>query len=196
MSFSLWFLVDFSDALTDGYPEIYDLVPLYQLLGFPELPESAWPDCGIIGLNPGCTRQRQCPSLLILILTRSPRSNFASELLENMKEIHPVSAPFLRPIYSSHSFTILSYALQNATGQNYTQLLDTLILNPLNLRNTGVSPGDDEKAVIPPVQNSWGSDYGDNAPCVFISHEPATFTNSFQVAAVSSPRLATYQHSF
>ncbi|PVH81937.1 beta-lactamase/transpeptidase-like protein [Cadophora sp. DSE1049] len=128
---------------TYGYPEIYDLVPLYQLLGFPPLPESAWPSCGIIGLNPGCTRQ---------------------QLLENMKEIHPVSAPLLRPIYSSHSFTILSYALQNATGQNYTQLLDNLILKPLNLTNTGVSPGDDETAVIPPVQNSWGSEYGDNAP--------------------------------
>ncbi|KAK0111461.1 hypothetical protein ONS95_001817 [Cadophora gregata] len=128
---------------TFGFPEIYALVPLYQLLGFPPLPESAFPDCGIIGLHPGCTRE---------------------QLLENMKEIHPVSAPFLRPIYSSLSFTILSYALQNATGQNYTQLLKDLIVKPLNLTNTGVSPGDDDKAVIPPVQNSWGSDYGDNAP--------------------------------
>ncbi|KAG4443283.1 hypothetical protein IFR05_001227 [Cadophora sp. M221] len=128
---------------TYGYPEIYDLVPFYELLGFPKLPESAWPKCGILDLNPGCTRQ---------------------QLLENMKNIHPVSAPSLQPIYSSHSFTILSYALQNATGQNYTQLLQDLILAPLNMTNTGVSPGDDEKAVIPPVENSWGADYGDNAP--------------------------------
>ncbi|KAH7317708.1 beta-lactamase/transpeptidase-like protein [Rhexocercosporidium sp. MPI-PUGE-AT-0058] len=102
---------------THGYPEIYDVVYLYELLGFPKLPKPAWSDCGIIGLNPGCTRQ---------------------QLLENMNEIHPVSVPFLRPSYSSHSFTILSYALQNATGRNYTQLLQNLILDPLNMTNTGL----------------------------------------------------------
>jgi hypothetical protein len=32
------------------------------------------------------------------------------------------------------------------------------------MTNTGISPGNDEKAVIPPTDSSWGSDYGDNAP--------------------------------
>ena len=53
----------------------------------------------------------------------------------------------------------------NATlDNNYTELLNKLIVQPLNLTNTGASPGNDDKAVIPPVENSWGSDYGDNAP--------------------------------
>jgi hypothetical protein len=32
------------------------------------------------------------------------------------------------------------------------------------MKNTGISPGNDEKAVIPSTDSSWGSDYGDNAP--------------------------------
>ena len=45
--------------LVVGFPEIYPLVQYFQALGFPELPESAWPDCGVIGLRPGCTKQRK-----------------------------------------------------------------------------------------------------------------------------------------
>jgi CubicO group peptidase (beta-lactamase class C family) len=55
--------------------------------------------------------------------------------------------------------------MQVATGKNYSQLLQDEILTPLNLINTGSSPGEDAKAVIPPTEgNSWGSDYGDNVP--------------------------------
>jgi CubicO group peptidase (beta-lactamase class C family) len=88
-----------------------------------------------------------------------------TELLKNLKEVPPIAAPNLRPIYSSLSFTLLSYAMQNATGRNYSQLLDEEIIKPLGLENTGVSPGIDDRAVIPNVEmSSWGSDYGDNAP--------------------------------
>jgi CubicO group peptidase (beta-lactamase class C family) len=55
--------------------------------------------------------------------------------------------------------------MEVATGKNFTQYLDEQITNPLHLFNTGASPGDDKKAVIPPMEEtSWGSDYGDNAP--------------------------------
>lgn len=55
--------------------------------------------------------------------------------------------------------------MQAATGKNYSQLLHDEILTPLNMTNTGPSPGDVAKAVIPPTEdNSWGGDYGDNVP--------------------------------
>lgn len=55
--------------------------------------------------------------------------------------------------------------MEVATGKNFTQFLDEQITKPLHLANTGASPGDDSKAVIPPIEgNSWGGNYGDNAP--------------------------------
>jgi CubicO group peptidase (beta-lactamase class C family) len=38
------------------------------------------------------------------------------------------------------------------------------MIQPFNLTNTGVFPGTPTLAAIPPVPNSWGADYGDNAP--------------------------------
>ena len=62
------------------------------------------------------------------------------------------------------AFTLIALALKEATGKNYTQLLDELISQPLGLKSTRESPGDDDKAVIPPGESTWGSDYGINAP--------------------------------
>lgn len=127
-----------------GYPEIYDLVPSFEALGFPPLEPSDFPTCGIAGLNKACD---------------------PNQLIEALKNSHPVVSPHDRPIYSSISFTLLSYALQAATGRNYTQLLQDEVLNPLNLTHTGAQPGNTTNAVIPATQpNSWGVDYGDNAP--------------------------------
>ncbi|TQN71623.1 Beta-lactamase-like protein, partial [Colletotrichum shisoi] len=42
--------------------------------------------------------------------------------------------------------------------------LHTLVSGPLGLPNTLVSPGLSSRAVIPPMDNGWGSDYGINAP--------------------------------
>ena len=66
--------------------------------------------------------------------------------------MNPVALPYSRPIYSSLSYTLFSWALEATTGKNYSQLLDEMILSPLKLGNTGVSPGDNNKAVIPPIE--------------------------------------------
>ncbi|KAF3170553.1 hypothetical protein EYR41_010808 [Orbilia oligospora] len=126
-----------------GFPEIYDLVSLYQQLGFPPVEKSDFPPCNVAGLNKACTRQ---------------------QLLEGVTKIHPVTAVGERAVYSSLAFTLISLALQKATGKNYTTLLDELVVKPLKLKNTGASPGQTEKAVIPPVDNGWGADYGLTAP--------------------------------
>ncbi|EGX43887.1 hypothetical protein AOL_s00210g334 [Orbilia oligospora ATCC 24927] len=126
-----------------GFPEIYDLIRLYQQLGFPSVDKSDFPPCNVAGLNKACTRQ---------------------QLLEGVTKIHPVTAVGERAVYSTLSFTLISLALQNATGENYTTLLDELVVKPLKLKNTGASPGQTERAVIPPVDNGWGADYGFTAP--------------------------------
>ncbi|KAF3279071.1 hypothetical protein TWF970_004180 [Orbilia oligospora] len=126
-----------------GFPEIYDLIPLYQQLGFPSVDKSDFPPCNVAGLNKACTRQ---------------------QFLEGVTKIHPVTAVGERAVYSTLSFTLISLALQNATGKNYTTLLDELVVKPLKLKNTGASPGQTERAVIPPVDNGWGADYGFSAP--------------------------------
>lgn len=80
-----------------------------------------------------------------------------------MLSIHPVAPPETRPVYSSIAFTLFIYALEAQTGKNYTELVHDISAS-LNLTSTFPSPGDDNLAVIPPVDNSWGSDYGVNAP--------------------------------
>lgn len=81
-----------------------------------------------------------------------------------MLESYPIARPAERPVYSNIAFTLLMYAVEARTGNNYTELLETYVSKPLGLTNTVVSPGDDDKAVIPPVDNSWGSNYADNTP--------------------------------
>lgn len=48
---------------TDGFPEIFELIPLYETLGFPALSKDDFPPCNIIGLNGACSEDGK--SLLI-----------------------------------------------------------------------------------------------------------------------------------
>ena len=79
-----------------------------------------------------------------------------------MKKSHPQTAPNERPAYSNMAFVLLGMALEEHTGKNFTQLLKE-VTDPLGMNNTFASPGDDDRAVIPP-ESGWGSDYGLNTP--------------------------------
>ncbi|KAK2805618.1 hypothetical protein FQN50_006134 [Emmonsiellopsis sp. PD_5] len=127
-----------------GSFEFYFLAPLYEQLGFPHLNNDEYPDCGVAGLNKACTE---------------------NELLKAMLDTSPVSVPFSRPIYSQLSYTLFISAISKEAGKDFDQLLDEMIIRPMGMANTGISPGDSEKAVIPPGDMvGWGSDYGINAP--------------------------------
>lgn len=79
----------------------------------------------------------------------------------------PVVQPYSQTVYSSLSFILFGLALGNHANKTYEQLLDEAITRPLGLQNTGVSPGDSEKAVIAPLGHQyqgWGTEYGLNAP--------------------------------
>ncbi|KAJ0168528.1 Beta-lactamase-like protein [Colletotrichum tanaceti] len=126
-----------------GFSEYYYLKEYFESLGFPTLNGSAFGPCGVIGLNEACTK---------------------AQLLEGMLHSYPTAAVMERPAYSNVAFTIFIMAVEQATGMSYSQLLHTLVARPLGLTNTLVSPGVTSRAVIPPMDNGWGSDYGINAP--------------------------------
>ncbi|OJJ39817.1 hypothetical protein ASPWEDRAFT_25613 [Aspergillus wentii DTO 134E9] len=123
--------------------EFYDLKPVYESLGFPRLNKSDYPSCGVVGLNTSCTKQN---------------------ILDGLTSLTPVVPVNSRPVYSQLSFLLFTLALEVATGKNYSQLLDETVIQPLNLTNTGESPGNTDRAVVPPGISNWGSYYGLNAP--------------------------------
>ena len=83
-----------------------------------------------------------------------------------MLKVYPIAAPNTRPVYSNIAFTIVAYAVEALTGKNYTEQLRDFLTGPLGMKSTIPSPGIDELAVIPPMENTWGSDYGEYAPYV------------------------------
>ncbi|KAK4120418.1 beta-lactamase/transpeptidase-like protein [Parathielavia appendiculata] len=127
-----------------GFSEYHYLKTWFEALGFPHVKDTDYPPCGVIGLNGECTK---------------------AQLLEGMLSSHPVAPPQSRPVYSNVAYTLLSYALEVHTGKNYSTLLRDLLTRPLNMSSTVPSgQGNDSHAVIPPVQSTWGSSYGDNVP--------------------------------
>ncbi|KAI9896740.1 hypothetical protein N3K66_008912 [Trichothecium roseum] len=129
-----------------GFSEYYYLKEVFQAYGLPPIPDSAYPPCGVISLNEGCSEQ---------------------DFLTGMRDAHPVAAPNERPAYSNAAFAVIFMALEQATGRGYAELLREVLAGPLGMNNTvpsSSSPGDDGTAVIPPGESSWGSDYSYNAP--------------------------------
>jgi CubicO group peptidase (beta-lactamase class C family) len=115
---------------------------VFEALGFPHLDNASYPECGVIALNGPCSKEG---------------------LLKGMLLSHPVAPPHSRPVYSNVAFTLLMYALESVTNKNMTQLFGEFT-DALGISSTRPSPGDESLAVIPPVDNTWGADFGDNVP--------------------------------
>ncbi len=133
-----------------------------------------------------------------------------TELLQGLLKSHPLSPPGVRPTYSNIAYTLVAYALEAVTSKNYTTLLRSLLTTPLNMTSTFPSPGDDSLAVIPPIDNTWGSPYGDAAPggglvsslsdlssLLFhiLARDPNLGLSSAQIAAWLQPRSFTGSRS-
>jgi hypothetical protein len=103
----------------------------------------------------------------------------------------PIAPPQSRPIYSNIAYTLLSHALEVATGKNYSTLLQEMLTVPLNMPSTTPSPGNDSLAVIPPVSNTWGSPYGDNVAGGGLVSSLADLTSFVHAILARSPALAT-----
>ncbi|KAF5595274.1 beta-lactamase family [Fusarium subglutinans] len=126
-----------------GFSDFYLLKEVFLAYGFPPIDDDDYPTCGVIGLNRGCTGQ---------------------DMLSGMRESYPQTTPNERPAYSNMAFILLGMALEEYTGNTYAQLLEEVVSCPLDMKDTFPSPGDDDKAVIPPGDSSWGSDYKLNTP--------------------------------
>ncbi|KAH6649431.1 beta-lactamase/transpeptidase-like protein [Chaetomium tenue] len=126
-----------------GFSEYHYIKDWFEALGFPALNDTNYPDCGVIGLNVACTRE---------------------QFLAGMLTSDPQALPQARPVYSNIAYTLLAFALEAATGKDYATQLRDFLTTPLHMPSTLPSPGNDSLAVIPPVDNTWGSPYGDNAP--------------------------------
>lgn len=92
-------------------------------------------------------------------------------------------------MYSNIAFTILMYAVSEQTGKNYTELVRELS-TALNMPSTRPSPGDDALAVIPPMANTWGSDYGDSSPGGGLVSTLADLSSFLHAILSRSPALA------
>ncbi len=148
----------------DGFSEYYFLKDVYRALGFPPINESDYPPCGVLGLNDGCTAERE--SLLLFTFAQVASSLILLELELGLRDSYPVVPPGSRPAYSNAAFALIGLAVEAHTGLNYTQQVQQLVAQPLGLTSTRPSsPGDDDShAVIPPGDSGWGADYGINAP--------------------------------
>ena len=72
--------------------------------------------------------------------------------------------PNLSPAYNNEAFALLGLIFYRATGKTYGELIHSEIVEPLNMTNTGVSPGNASRGVIPTDNSIWGADFGLNAP--------------------------------
>ena len=82
---------------------------------------------------------------------------YYTSLTDNLEFIHglsnrsPIYLPFTNPIYSNVAFTILTYAIESIAGNNqqYEDVLNERLLNPLRLSGTSYTkPADNKKGLI------------------------------------------------
>ncbi|KAI9372851.1 beta-lactamase/transpeptidase-like protein [Aspergillus egyptiacus] len=112
-------------------------------LGFPQVPDSDVPVCG---LQPACSRSQYFAGLL----SRHP--------------IVPVSST---PAYSNDAYQLLGYVLESITGKPVDELLEGRLINPLGLTHSYYSPPADHTGGIIPgsiAASAWDLDLDDLTP--------------------------------
>ncbi|KAF5594806.1 beta-lactamase 3 [Fusarium pseudoanthophilum] len=122
-----------------GFSDFYLLKEVFLAYGLPAIEDNDYPPCGVVGLNKGY-------------------------ILSGMRDSYPQTTPNESPAYSNMAFVLIGMALEEYTGKTYAQLLEKITSGPLDMTNTFPSPGDDDKAVIPHGDSSWGLDYKLNTP--------------------------------
>ena len=86
-------------------------------------------------------------------------SNFFSQ--------HPSVPSFHTPAYSNSAYQILSYALESIIGKPFPAIVQSVLIDPLNLHATFTTAPPSSNFSIVPYNNSWsayGWDVGDEAP--------------------------------
>ncbi|KAF4629589.1 hypothetical protein G7Y89_g8558 [Cudoniella acicularis] len=78
----------------------------------------------------------------------------------------PVVATFQTPIYSNAAFQILSYALEQISGEDFSSIFHNTLIEPLNLSHTSYNKPNDSLGVVPGDETAtfWNYDLGDLWP--------------------------------
>ncbi|KAL2833873.1 beta-lactamase/transpeptidase-like protein [Aspergillus cavernicola] len=111
-------------------------------LGFPHVPQSKVPRCGLI---PTCSR---------------------SEFFSGPMRRHPIVPTSSGPAYSNDAFQLLGYILEAMTGNTYSETLEERLIKPLGLTGSSYKAPDDHVGMIPGPKNrtQWDLDLGDLTP--------------------------------
>ncbi|KAJ5176200.1 uncharacterized protein N7482_002077 [Penicillium canariense] len=125
-----------------GVLDLTEMASQMEQLGFPALPQSEVPPCGVpVPCN---------------------RAQFFNGLLRS----HPIVPTSSTPVYSNAAFQILAYVLETMTGRTYEQLLQRDIIEPLGLNGTYYNTPNMSLGVIPDQLGEyyWNFDLGDEGP--------------------------------
>ncbi|CUS10218.1 unnamed protein product [Tuber aestivum] len=106
--------------------------------GFPPLPRSAGPPCGITGGDVQCTWK---------------------QFISDFSARRPIYPPQTTATYCNAGFMLLSLSLERHTGMPFEKLVQENILTPLNLTSTFQKPRD-SSGIIPYQRNDWRWDEG------------------------------------
>ncbi|KAJ6108421.1 hypothetical protein N7523_009744 [Penicillium sp. IBT 18751x] len=125
-----------------GVLDLAEEASTVEALGFPALPESQIPTCG---LPDPCDRK---------------------QFFEGMVQRHPIVPTSRTPIYSNAAFQILGYVVEAMAGDTFKNIFSNDILKPLNLSRTFYDNPDASLGVIPDKEGLkwWNFPMGDETP--------------------------------
>ncbi|KAJ5149866.1 hypothetical protein N7448_001444 [Penicillium atrosanguineum] len=134
-------LVTLTESL-DGVLDFTEQASTVEALGFPALPTSQIPTCGV------------------------PFPCDRKHFFKGMVQRHPIVPTSRTPIYSNAAFQILGYVVEAMAGDDYSKVLSDDILKPLNLSRTSYGAPDTSLGVIPNKGGLewWNFAMGDEIP--------------------------------
>ena len=88
------------------------------------------------------------------------------EFFNGLNIMYPSYAPWQTPTYSNVAYQLLAYALENITGKNYTDILNSRVIKPLGLNRTFYDTPPEKYGVIPgSVKDTyWEVSLGQGSP--------------------------------
>ncbi|KAL8683920.1 MAG: hypothetical protein Q9186_000131 [Xanthomendoza sp. 1 TL-2023] len=131
---------DLTDPVTDqdyGFEKPIDI-------GLPPLDPSDVPQCG--RNRPG---ERPCSK---------------KEIIDGIVQRTPLFAPNHKGTYSNMAFVMLGFALENMTGAQYAENLQSTIFDPLGMHRASLTKPADKEGIIPKGANDWNADIGTYGP--------------------------------
>ncbi|KAL8927879.1 MAG: hypothetical protein Q9172_001179 [Xanthocarpia lactea] len=131
-------------------------------IGLPPVDADDVTPCG--SNRPGgrpCTRKGatlRCPVCPYARLT------YHVEIINGFTKRPPVFQPSYKATYSNMPFVFLGFALENMTGLEYADVVQSTIFDPLGMERATLTKPSDTEGIIPNVTNDWAADIGTYGP--------------------------------